>query len=91
MTTRLTRTDFILLLVAAGMVALYVAVSGGGFPLDDSWIHQTYGRSLGTTGVWAFVPGEPSAASTAPLYTVLLAASYALGLPYEPARWRTRR
>jgi hypothetical protein len=77
-----TRTDLMLLLLAAALVLLYVAIAGPGFPLDDSWIHQTYARNLGQTGQWAFVPGVPSAASTSPLYTVLLAAGYALGVPY---------
>lgn len=71
------------LLVAAGTVAAYVALAGGNFPLDDSWIHQTYGRNLGTRGEWSLVPGQPSAASTAPLYTVLLAAGYAVGAPFR--------
>ena len=52
------------LTVALAMVVLYVATGGGGFPLDDSWIHQTYARNLAQTGQWAFVPGVPSAAST---------------------------
>ncbi|HEX2908279.1 MAG TPA: hypothetical protein VHO69_15515, partial [Phototrophicaceae bacterium] len=56
--------------------------ANGGFPLDDSWIHQVYGRNLAQTGQWAFVPGIPSAASTSPLYTVLLALGYALNVPY---------
>ena len=79
---RFSRTDLVLLMVAALLVLLYVAGAGGGFPLDDSWIHQTYARNLAQTVQWAFVPGVPSAASTSPLYTVLLAAGYALGLPY---------
>jgi hypothetical protein len=53
-----------------------------GFPLDDSWIHQVYGRNLATYGQWAFLAGVPSQASTSPLYTVLLAIGYRLGLPY---------
>lgn len=76
------RTDIALLLISVGLVAYYVAVGGGGFPLDDSWIHQTYGRNLGQFGEWAFLRGQASAASTSPLYTVLLALGYALGLPY---------
>jgi hypothetical protein len=64
------------------MTLLYVAAGGGGFPLDDSWIHQTYGRNLAYTGMWAFVPGVPSAASTSPLYTVVLAIGYWLGIPF---------
>ena len=77
-----TRTNLGLVLVAALMVLLYVASAGPGFPLDDSWIHQTYARNLAQTGQWAFTPGVPSAASTSPLYTLLLAAGYALGAPY---------
>ena len=69
---------WVLLALAAGMVALTVWRASSGFPLDDSWIHQAYGRNLGTRGEWALIPGQPSAASTAPLYTVLLAAGYAL-------------
>jgi hypothetical protein len=74
--------DLIIAAAALGLVALYTAAAGGGFPLDDSWIHQVYGRSFGTLGEWSFIPGQPSAASTSPLYTVLLAAGYRLGLPY---------
>lgn len=77
------RRDLIFLALAASMVTLYVLFAGGwGFPLDDSWIHQTYGRNLATLGEWAFLPGEPSAASTSPLYTVILAVGYLLQVPY---------
>ncbi|NWG16357.1 MAG: hypothetical protein HXY41_06950 [Chloroflexi bacterium] len=76
-------TAVLLLIAALLLVALYAAVADGGFPLDDSWIHQVYGRNLAQTGLWAFVPGAPSAASTAPLYTVLLAAGYTLGMPFK--------
>ena len=54
-----------------------------GFPLDDAWIHQTYARNLVEYGQWFFVPGQPSAGSTAPLWSALLAIGHALGLgPY---------
>jgi hypothetical protein len=75
--------DALLLAVAVGMTLLYVATANGGFPLDDSWIHQVYGRNLALNGEWAFIPGEPSAASTSPLYTVLLGAGYKLGADYR--------
>ncbi len=78
----LRRDDLLIAAVAFGMVALYAAVAGGGFPLDDSWIHQTYARNLAQTGQWAFIPGVPSAASTSPLYTILLAVGYKLGAPF---------
>lgn len=77
------KTDVIFLLLAVAVVALYVAFAGGGFPLDDSWIHQVYGRNLAQTGRWAFIPGQQSAASTSPLYTVVLAVGYVLNVPYE--------
>lgn len=56
-----------------------------GFPLDDSWIHQTYARNLADHGEWSFVPGTPSAASTAPLYSFLLAFGHLIGL--SPFVW----
>lgn len=67
------------------LAAAAAAVAGGGFlvqsratyglglPLDDAWIHQTYARNLVERGEWAFQPGEPSAGSTAPLWTLALA------------------
>jgi hypothetical protein len=75
--------DAVFLVMAALIIYLYIATADGGFPLDDSWIHQTYGRNLAQTGQWAFVPGIPSAASTSPLYTVLLAVGYKLSLPFK--------
>lgn len=54
-----------------------------GFPLDDSWIHQTYARNLALNGEWAFRPGLPSAGSTSPLWSALLAIGFWLKLsPY---------
>jgi hypothetical protein len=54
-----------------------------GFPLDDAWIHQTYARNLVESGQWAFVPGQPSAGSTAPLWTLLLALGYLMRIPFR--------
>ena len=71
---------------AVGAVLLFVALSaighGPGFPLDDGWIHQTYARNLAASGRWEYVPGVPSAGSTAPLWTLLLAVGYLLHVPY---------
>lgn len=78
--------DGLIGLAALVSVLVYVlaarSLDATGFPLDDAWIHQTYARNLGERGEWAFLPGEPSAASTSPLYTALLAAGYALGVPF---------
>jgi len=54
-----------------------------GFPLDDAWIHQTYARNFAYTGQLAFVPGIPSAGSTAPLWTLLLSIGYLIGIPFK--------
>lgn len=74
------------LVVGIVAVTAYVAIaalqSQPGFPLDDGWIHQTYARNLVQSGRWEFVPGVVSAGSTAPLWTLLLALGYLLGVPY---------
>jgi len=80
-----------LLIAGAALLALggYLLASGGkgglGFPLDDAWIHQTYARNLALRGEWAFLPGIPSAGSTSPLWTLLLAPGYLLRL--APQAW----
>ena len=74
------RRDDLLVLAA---VALAVAVllvrerliaGAAGFPLDDSWIHLHFARNLAEGAGFAYNPGVPVAGSTAPLWTLLLAA-----------------
>lgn len=77
------RRDSLILLAAVLITVVYIASAGGGFPLDDSWIHQTYGRNLAQYGEWSFLPGVASAASTSPLYTVVLALGYTLGVDFR--------
>ncbi|MCS7260487.1 MAG: hypothetical protein NZ765_06860, partial [Anaerolineae bacterium] len=70
-------------LLAGGYLFYAWAVYGvSGFPLDDAWIHQTYARNLGTHGAWVFQLGEVSAGSTAPLWSILLALGYRLGISH---------
>ena len=81
------RALLILLVVSALSLGVYLLVSELtfrlGFPLDDSWIHLTYARNLALRGEWAFLPGVPSAGSTAPLWSALLAVGFWLRLgPY---------
>lgn len=45
-----------------------------GFPLDDSWIHLHFARNLAEGHGFSYNPGVPVAGSTAPLWTLLLAA-----------------
>jgi len=56
-----------------------------GFPLDDAWIHQVYARNLIQTGEWAFIPGVPSAGSTAPVWSWLLSVGYLFN--FGPLYW----
>ena len=49
-----------------------------GFPLDDSWIHMQIARNLGSGNGMYFNAGEPVSASSAPLWTVLLAGLHLL-------------
>jgi hypothetical protein len=49
-----------------------------GFPLDDSWIHLQFARNLAEGQGLAYQNGEWIAASTAPLWTALLALLFAL-------------
>ncbi|MBN1640043.1 MAG: hypothetical protein JXA09_02315 [Anaerolineae bacterium] len=72
-----------------GLGLLYVLGTAGcgprGFPLDDGWIHQTYARNLAQSGRFAFAPGEASAGSTAPLWTLALALGHLIRL--SPVAW----
>ena len=84
----LKRRDLLILAGAAILGAgIYLIASALiyriGFPLDDSWIHQTFARNLALHGQWAFQLGHPSAGSTAPLWTFILALGFWLHLaPY---------
>ncbi|MDR3574762.1 MAG: hypothetical protein P4L50_12930 [Anaerolineaceae bacterium] len=81
----------VILIVAVSCAAfgVYLLMSsrlnGNGFPLDDAWIHQTYARNLAWLGQWAFIPGQPSAGSTSPLWSVLLSLGYLIRL--QPLIW----
>jgi hypothetical protein len=72
------------LLLAAHLISSAVTYRVG-FPLDDAWIHQTYARNLARLGEWSFIPGIPSAGSTSPLWTALLAPGFFL--PFSPYLW----
>lgn len=50
---------------------------GTGFPLDDSWIHAVFARNVAEGRGFCFNPGESIGTSTAPLWTLAMAAVYA--------------
>lgn len=63
----------------------YVQLGKLSFPLDDAWIHQTFARNLALHGEFAFVPGQISAGSTSPLWTILLTPGFLW--PFGPEPW----
>lgn len=71
--------DVALVVLAAASAAAYFAraahqVTFPGFPLDDSWIHLQFARNIASGSGFSFNPGVPVAGSTAPLWTLVLAA-----------------
>jgi len=69
------------LLYAIGVGVIQLA--GGapfGYPLDDTYIHMDIGRTIATSGVWGLNPGSPAAASSSPLWSLLLTGMYSLNL-----------
>ena len=73
-----------LALASAGAYLAWSATRGTlGFALDDAWIHQVYARNLGTRGEFAFFPGQPSAGSTSPLWTILLSLGYVFHIDFQ--------
>src|SRR5207247_525415 len=73
------------LLVVALAVPLAVLLTSerriagaAGFPLDDSWIHLQFARNIAEGAGFSYNPGVPVAGSTAPLWTLLLGAAFAL-------------
>jgi hypothetical protein len=63
-------------LVAGGFfLAAEHRIAGGlGFPLDDAWIHMQFARNFALGNGFGFNPGEVVSASSAPLWTLVLAA-----------------
>lgn len=91
LTGDVSRHAWILVGLTAVLIAGAVYVGGTircgalGFPLDDGWIHQTYARNLAQAGQFAYVPGQASAGSTSPLWTLLLALGHVFRMP--PILW----
>lgn len=78
------RFIFLFALLSAGAYLIVALWRGAlGFPLDDAWIHQVYARNLGTHFEFAFFAGQPSAGSTSPLWTILLALGYVLNVDFR--------
>lgn len=74
------------LLVLAALLAIacrqILTQTGGHFcyPLDDTFIHLSIAKNFALHGVWGINAQEFSAASSSPLYTLLLAACFKAGI-----------
>ena len=55
-----------------------------GFPLDDSWIHQSVGRNFAGFGSLGYLPNQRSSGSTSLLWTLILASNYRLAPAVNP-------
>ena len=80
------RDDVFVIAAALFPLALFAArerqiAGASGFPLDDAWIHLQFARNLAEGAGFSFNPGTPVAGSTAPLWTLLLAAGAAAFSP----------
>ena len=79
--TRAIRFHSIALFLAFAAMAggiLFAAGRPFAYPLDDTYIHLAVGRTIATAGVWGVIPSEPAAASSSPLWSLLLAGIYRL-------------
>ena len=80
------RDDVFVIAAALFPLALFAArerqiAGASGFPLDDAWIHLQFARNLAEGAGFSFNPGASVAGSTAPLWTLLLAAGAAAFSP----------
>jgi hypothetical protein len=83
---RLDRWDLAIVAAGAAAVGLFSVaeqrIAGApGLPLDDGWIHLRLAQNLAAGRGFGINPGEPVAASTAPLWTLAVAGLLAAGLP----------
>lgn len=76
--------------LVALVYALCLAIIGSallqhfGFPLDDSWIHQSVARNFAHYGSLGYLPNQPSSGSTSLLWTLILATNYRLSPAISP-------
>ena len=74
------------LFVLAGLLLIntqQILLQTGGhycYPLDDTFIHMSIAKNFALHGMWGINAQEYSAASSSPLYTIILAALFKFGI-----------
>jgi hypothetical protein len=69
--------------LALGIVGSALA-SHYGFPLDDSWIHQSVARNFAHSGSLGYSPSQASSGSTSLLWTLIVASNYLFAPRLDP-------
>ncbi|MFQ6104592.1 MAG: hypothetical protein ACE5OP_09910 [Candidatus Glassbacteria bacterium] len=70
---------YLLVLLAISISAILFLVhepDGGGFPLDDSWIHLVFARNIVTSHDFSFEGDSCGGGMTAPLWTLIVSVIY---------------
>ena len=68
----------LLVYAIAALVVGTALVGHFGFPLDDSWIHQSVARNFASFGSLGYLPHQRSSGSTSLLWTLILSCNYTL-------------
>jgi hypothetical protein len=53
-------------------------LTGGGFPLDDAWIHQVIGRNIATADIWKYAGSAAASGSSSTIWPLIVSLNYSL-------------
>jgi hypothetical protein len=77
--------NWITALCLSALLAVLILLAGQVPPMDDTYIHLVYGRSLLSASPLSFNPGEPSTGFTSPLWLIPSALASILGWVTAPS------